>query len=125
MPDERFDKLCESAVRSAKVAHTELTIKLVYVSPYMSNSFNTQRDYYEYHYDDILIPMELAGVHYKGAITKKACGVGCIGCKKCEKTCPNGAISVKNNLAVLDPERCTGCGACVEACPVGCICQVC
>ena len=61
----------------------------------------------------------------KGAITKKACGVGCIGCKKCEKTCPNGAISVKNNLAVLDPERCTGCGACVEACPVGCICQVC
>lgn len=66
-----FDKLCESAVRSAKVAHTELTIKLVYVSPYMSNSFNTQRDYYEYHYDDILIPMELAGVHYKGAITKR------------------------------------------------------
>jgi len=66
-----FDKLCESAVRSAKVAHTELTIKLVYVSPYMRNSFNTQRDYYEYHYDDILIPMELAGVHYKGAITKR------------------------------------------------------
>ena len=66
-----FDKLCESAVRQAKADHKELEIKLVYVSPYMRNSFNTQRDYYEYYYDDVLIPMELAEAHYKGAITKR------------------------------------------------------
>lgn len=66
-----FDKLCESAVRQAKAGHKEFEIELVYVSPYMSNSFNTQRDYYECYYDDIIIPMELAEAHYKGAITKR------------------------------------------------------
>ena len=61
----------------------------------------------------------------KGAVAKMACGVGCIGCKKCEKACSSGAITVKNNLAVLDSGRCTGCGACVEACPMGCLYKLC
>ena len=60
-----------------------------------------------------------------GAVAKMACGVGCIGCKKCEKACSSGAITVKNNLAVLDSGRCTGCGACVEACPMGCLYKLC
>ena len=46
-----------------------------------------------------------------------ACEAGCIGCKKCEKTCPQGAIQVEENLAKIDPEKCSGCGACIEACP--------
>ncbi len=53
----------------------------------------------------------------KGRDTMKACKVGCIGCMKCQKTCEFGAITVKNGLASVDPEKCTGCGQCAEACP--------
>jgi ferredoxin len=57
----------------------------------------------------------------KGADARKACKNACIGCKKCERTCPNGAIKVIDNLAVIDYEKCTGCGACVAGCPTGCL----
>jgi Fe-S-cluster-containing hydrogenase component 2 len=40
---------------------------------------------------------------------------------KCQKTCPNGAITVKDNLATIDYSLCTGCGECVKVCPVHCI----
>ena len=59
--------------------------------------------------------------HDKGKQVMAACGVGCIGCKKCEKTCPNGAVTVENFCAHIDYEKCTGCGACKEACPRGVI----
>ena len=59
-----------------------------------------------------------------GADAKKACKNACIGCKKCEKTCPNGAITVINNCAVIDYSKCTGCKACASACPTGCLKEV-
>lgn len=45
------------------------------------------------------------------------CSVGCIGCKKCEKACPHGAIKVVNNLAVIDYAACKDAGECFKACP--------
>jgi len=54
----------------------------------------------------------------KGAETRKACKVGCIGCMKCEKICPNGAVKVVNFCATVDAEKCNACGLCVEACPL-------
>ena len=53
----------------------------------------------------------------KGKDTMKACKVGCIGCMKCQKTCEFGAITVKDALAQVDPEKCTGCGKCADVCP--------
>ncbi len=60
----------------------------------------------------------------KGADARKACKNACIGCKKCEKTCPHGAIAVDNNLATIDYDKCTGCGTCTEVCTTGCLKKV-
>ena len=57
----------------------------------------------------------------KGAATRAVCKSGCIACGKCAKECPSQAITVEDNLAVIDDEKCTGCGICVEVCPTKCI----
>lgn len=73
-----------------------------------------------------LLPTQAKGVvlcsnHDKGAVTRKACTAGCIGCMKCQKVCEHDAITVQNNLASIHPDKCTGCGNCAATCPVGCI----
>ena len=60
----------------------------------------------------------------KGAQARTACKNACIACKKCEKACEFGAISVQSNLAGIDYNKCTGCGACADACPTGAIHKV-
>ncbi len=57
----------------------------------------------------------------KGAVARKACKNACIGCKKCELNCPEKAVKVENNLAVIDYTKCTGCGICEQNCPTHCI----
>ena len=57
----------------------------------------------------------------KGKEVMAACKAGCIGCKKCEKNCPSGAITVTDNVAHVDKEKCTGCGKCKEVCTRKCI----
>jgi electron transfer flavoprotein alpha subunit/NAD-dependent dihydropyrimidine dehydrogenase PreA subunit len=44
----------------------------------------------------------------------------CTGCEACIPTCPFGALSMKEGIAVVD-EKCTFCGACVDVCPVSAI----
>lgn len=53
----------------------------------------------------------------KGKTVMQACKLGCIGCKKCQKECPSGAITVTDNVAQIDYEKCTNCGKCKEVCP--------
>jgi electron transfer flavoprotein alpha subunit len=40
----------------------------------------------------------------------------CVGCGKCIKVCPYEAITLEDELAVIN-ENCTLCGACVDSCP--------
>lgn len=72
------------------------------------------------------LPVEKAYVvacrnHEQGKYTRVSCTRGCIGCKKCEKVCEAGAITVDGFLARIDHSKCTLCGACAEGCPVHCI----
>lgn len=62
--------------------------------------------------------------HAKGAAVLKTCKVGCIACGKCVKVCPVEAISIVDNLAVIDFDKCINCEACVEACPTNAIVRV-
>ncbi|KAF0133197.1 MAG: RnfABCDGE type electron transport complex subunit B [Candidatus Saganbacteria bacterium] len=57
-----------------------------------------------------------------GAATRKACKVGCIACKLCIKACSSAAITVENNLAVIDQYKCqNGKDCCMKVCPTKCI----
>lgn len=53
----------------------------------------------------------------RGKDVMSVCSAGCIGCKMCEKVCGYDAVTVRDNLAYIDPEKCTGCGSCAEKCP--------
>ena len=52
-----------------------------------------------------------------GKHVKLNCSKACIGCKICERNCPEGAITVVNNLARIDYDKCTTCGICQSKCP--------
>jgi Na+-translocating ferredoxin:NAD+ oxidoreductase RNF subunit RnfB len=54
---------------------------------------------------------------WPGAQTRKNCKVGCIGCSRCYKVCPSGAITMDGPLAVIDQNLCTHCNKCLEVCP--------
>ena len=54
----------------------------------------------------------------KGAVVRKICKVGCIACNLCQKACPNGAIAIEGNLAVIDQNKCRNAGECLKVCPM-------
>ncbi|HOE91829.1 MAG TPA: RnfABCDGE type electron transport complex subunit B [Candidatus Cloacimonadota bacterium] len=55
----------------------------------------------------------------KGPIAKKSCGnnTACIACGLCVKNCPTQAITIVNNLAIIDYSKCINCGICASVCP--------
>ena len=41
----------------------------------------------------------------------------CTGCETCIERCQFGALSVPEDICVVDPKRCIGCGVCAVVCP--------
>ena len=66
-----FDGMCSSAVRRVKKRYPNKQISLELVLPYLTQELNENKQFYETSYDDVIVPIELAGVHYKSAITKR------------------------------------------------------
>ena len=57
----------------------------------------------------------------KGAVTRRVCKNGCIGCMKCQRSCKFDAIVFEDNLARVDYSKCKNCGICAKECPTGAI----
>lgn len=62
----------------------------------------------------------LCNSHDKGALIRKYCQVGCIGCHICNKTVP-GAYIIENFLARTNYEQPEEAEAAIEKCPTKCI----
>jgi Na+-translocating ferredoxin:NAD+ oxidoreductase RNF subunit RnfB len=60
----------------------------------------------------------------KGGVARKSCGTACIGCSKCQQTCPFEAITIEDNLAHIIDDKCRLCRKCVPACPTGSIVEL-
>jgi len=48
----------------------------------------------------------------------------CSGCGMCADTCPQRAITIYNDLAVINQGLCKQCGTCAQICPVAVIYEV-
>ena len=53
---------------------------------------------------------------HKGPNVVKVCTTSCIACGMCVKACENEAITLENNVAVINPDKCINCGKCKDAC---------
>ena len=58
-------------------------------------------------------------VLYQGG--SKVCTTACLGHGSCAVKCPEGAISIINGIAHVNPSICTSCGTCIKTCPKHCI----
>lgn len=53
---------------------------------------------------------------HKGPNVVKVCTTSCIACGMCVKACENDAITLENNVAIINPDKCTNCAKCKDAC---------
>lgn len=47
----------------------------------------------------------------------KSCKYGCLGLGTCKNVCKFNAISIIDNIAIIDEEKCVMCGKCIDICP--------
>jgi NADH-quinone oxidoreductase subunit F len=71
------------------------------------------RDEYEAHVRDRVCPAHACPAFRRFTINAEIC----VGCSRCAKACPAGAISGKvKSPHVIDQDTCVRCGACIEVC---------
>ncbi len=70
------------------------------------------------------MPLVACSSPERGKDVRQVCEVGCLGCGVCAKNCPQEAITMENNLPVVDFAKCTNCAICAEKCPTGAILRV-
>ena len=67
-------------------------------------------------------PLQCAWCHNPESLSPKShvewLGVRCIGCRTCERVCPQKGIRL-DTAGVHTSDTCTACGACAAACPTG------
>ena len=70
-----------------------------------------RKDEYEYHgvHNCAMVAMVSDGI--------KPCSYGCLGYGDCVDVCEFDAISIVDEIAVIDKEACMGCEKCLVACP--------
>ena len=47
---------------------------------------------------------------YLSGLNFGSCAFGCLGLGSCIHVCPQGAISIRDGIAVVDSQKCVGCG---------------
>lgn len=66
-----FDRICGCVVRELKRKYNDKNIKHILVMPYLTKQLETEREYYTYDYDEIIIQDGFETMHYKAAITNR------------------------------------------------------
>ncbi len=70
------------------------------------------------------MPLERLFVEFIESFPLRVKGENCVNrenlkvCDRCEKACPHGAITLKENRPEVDFNKCTVCGLCFSECPV-------
>jgi len=59
----------------------------------------------------------LCKTNERGRKVKEMCEVGCTTCMVCVKVCPQQAITIVDNIPVIDYTKCDNCLRCAEKCP--------
>lgn len=105
MTEENNNVICSlMGMEASKVEKKIAKLKCAGVSSVCSNKYDFTG------IDDCFTAMQLNG-------GPKSCEFGCMGLGSCVKACEFDAITIKDSIAFIDPEKCAGCARCVSACP--------